>query len=325
MSKTGLPVHALEIREAETPAVEIVAEGLGFPEGPVALADGSVVVVEIGGKSLARIYPGGHVERVAHLEGGPNGAAIGPDGWIYVCNSGGWIHADVTMPDGRVLRRAVGQPTRPGWIERVNLVSGRTETLYEAYGEEMLQSPNDLVFDADGGFYFTDHGKRTETHLGLGSVYYGHADGRPLQRVIGQLITPNGIGLSPDGSTLYVAETATRRLLAFALEGPARVRLAPWPAPAGGTLLAALPGFNGLDSMAVDAEGGINVASLINGGIWTIAPDGSMATHRAIDDPFTTNICFGGADRGSAFVTLSASGRLARLRWPVPGLPLHFN
>jgi gluconolactonase len=90
-------------------------------------------------------------------------------------------------------------------------------------------------------------------------------------------------------------------------------------------LLAALPGFNGLDSLAVDADGGINVASLINGGIWTITPDGSTATHRAIDDPFTTNICFGGADRCSAFVTLSASGRLARLRWPVPGLPLHFN
>jgi gluconolactonase len=314
-----------EIREAETPAVEIVAEGLGFPEGPVALADGTVLVVEIGGRALARVHPGGRVERVAHLEGGPNGAAIGPDGWVYVCNSGGWIHADVTMPDGRVLRRAVGQCPRPGWIERVELRGGRVETLYVACDGDALQSPNDLVFDVDGGFYFSDHGKRTETHLGLGSVYYGHADRRPLRRVVGQLITPNGVGLSPDGQTLYVAETATRRLLAFALDGPGRVQPAPWPAPAGGRVLAALPGFNGLDSLAVDAEGGINVASLINGGIWRITPDGSTATHRAIDDPFTTNICFGGADRHSAYVTLSASGRLARLRWPVPGLRLHFN
>jgi gluconolactonase len=325
MSNARLPMPTTRIGDTETPAIEIVAEGLGFPEGPVALPDGTVLVVEIGGRALARVHPGGGVERVARLDGGPNGAALGPEGWVYVCNSGGWIHADFALPDGRVLRRAVGQSPRPGWIERVRLADGHVERIYADCAGESLQSPNDLVFDADGGFYCSDHGKRTETHLGLGSVYYGHADRRPLRRVVGQLITPNGVGLSPDGQTLYVAETATRRLLAFALAGPGRVQPAPWPAPAGGRVLAALPGSNGLDSLAVDADGGINVASLINGGIWTIAPDGSTATHRAIDDPFTTNICFGGADRCSAFVTLSASGRLARLRWPVPGLALHFN
>jgi gluconolactonase len=325
MSSPALPIRTARTIEADPPAVEIVGEGLGFPEGPVALPDGSVLVVEIGGQALARVHPGGHVERIARLAGGPNGAAMGPEGWVYVCNSGGWIHADVTMPDGRVLRRAVGQSPRPGWIERVRIADGQVERFYEDCAGECLQAPNDLVFDADGGFYFSDHGKRTETHLGLGSVFYGHADRRPLRRVVGQLLTPNGIGLSPDGQTLYVAETATRRLLAFALVGAGQVQPAPWPAPTGGRVLAALPGFNGLDSLAVDADGGINVASLINGGIWTITPDGSTATHRAIDDPFTTNICFGGADRRSAFVTLSASGRLARLQWHKPGLALHFS
>lgn len=307
------------------PALEIVATGLDFPEGPVAVADGSVLVVEIGGGALARVRPGGEIERIAALDGGPNGAAMGPEGWVYVCNSGGWIHADVQVDGGRVLRRTVGQSPRPGWIERVQLSDGKVEKLYEGCQGTPLQAPNDLVFDADGGFYFTDHGKRTDTQLGLGAVYYGHADGRPPIKSIGQLVTPNGVGLSPDGRTLYVAETLTRRLLAFDIEAPGQVRLAPWPSPAGGRLVAALPGFNGLDSMAIDTHGWINVASLINGGIWSVSPDGEMSTHRSIDDPYTTNLCFGGADRKSMFVTLSGSGCLARLDWHVAGLPLHFS
>lgn len=305
--------------------LEIVATGLDFPEGPIALPDGSVLVVEIGGRSLARVHPSGSVDRLATLEGGPNGAALGPESWVYICNSGGWIHADVTLEDGRTMRRAVGQSTRPGWIERVRLSDGVVQRIYEAYEGVPLQSPNDLVFDAHGGFYFTDHGKRSESHLGLGAVYYGHADGRPLRKTIDQLVTPNGTGLSPDGRTLYVAETLTRRLLAFDIETPGSVRLTPWPAPSGGRLLIALPGFNGLDSLAVDAQGWINVCSLINGGIWTISPDGAISTHLSIDDTYTTNLCFGGANLKSVYVTLSGSGQLARIDWHVPGLALHFN
>lgn len=304
---------------------EIVATGLGFPEGPIALPDGSVLVVEIGGRSLAQVHPGGAIDRLAFLEGGPNGAAMGPEGWVYICNSGGWIHADVTLEDGRTMRRAVGQSTQPGWIERVRLTDGTVQRLYETHEGVPLQAPNDLVFDAHGGFYFTDHGKRCESHLGLGAVYYGHSDGRPLRKTIDQLLTPNGTGLSPDGRTLYVAETLTRRLLAFDIESPGVVRLAPWPAPGGGRLLAALPGFNGLDSLAVDAQGWINVCSLINGGIWTISPDGAVSTHLSIDDPYTTNLCFGGPHLKSVYVTLSGSGQLARMDWHVPGLALHFN
>jgi gluconolactonase len=305
--------------------LEIIATGLRFPEGPVALADGSVLVVEIAGGALARVMPGGEVQRVAALEGGPNGAAMGPQGWVYICNSGGWQHVDMTLPDGRVLRRTQGQSERAGWIERVRLADGRVERLYEACEGVPLQAPNDLVFDAHGGFYFSDHGKRTATQLGLGAVFYGHADGRPLQGVTVPLTTPNGVGLSPDGSTLYVAETMTRRLLAFELEAPGQALALPWPAPGGGRVVVALPGFNNLDSLAVDAAGGVHVASLVNGGIWSIAPDGSACTHTPIDDPFTTNLCFGLADRRSVFVTLSGSGRLARMRATTAGLPLHFE
>ena len=67
---------------------KIIAEGLAFPEGPVAMPDGSVLFVEIAGGCLSRVLASGKVERVAELGGGPNGAAIGPDGHGYVCNNG---------------------------------------------------------------------------------------------------------------------------------------------------------------------------------------------------------------------------------------------
>ena len=67
-----------------------VTRGLRFPEGPIAMADGSVLVVEIEGARLTRVLPDGTKQTVAELGGGPNGAAIGPDGACYVCNNGGF-------------------------------------------------------------------------------------------------------------------------------------------------------------------------------------------------------------------------------------------
>src|SRR5258708_40343119 len=76
-----------------TPACRELASGLQFPEGPIALPDGSVIVVEMRRQTLSRVTPGGQVEIIAELGGGPNGAALGPDGRLYVANNGGacWI------------------------------------------------------------------------------------------------------------------------------------------------------------------------------------------------------------------------------------------
>ena len=98
--------------------VEVVAEGLLFPEGPIALPDGSVILVEIAGGRLSRVYPDGRTEVVAETGGGPNGAAYGPDGRIYVCNNGGF---DTVVKDGqgphrrdaRQLRRRLDPGRRP--------------------------------------------------------------------------------------------------------------------------------------------------------------------------------------------------------------------
>ena len=69
--------------------IELVCEGLKFPEGPIAMADGSIILTEIQGQTLTRVTPDGKREIIANLGGGPNGAAIGPDGAVYVTNTGG--------------------------------------------------------------------------------------------------------------------------------------------------------------------------------------------------------------------------------------------
>src|SRR5258707_9365636 len=75
------------------PNVRVLATDLEFPEGPVVMPDGSVVLVEIRGRRLTRVWPDGRKQGVAEIPGGPNGAAMGPDGKIYVCNNGGFTRA----------------------------------------------------------------------------------------------------------------------------------------------------------------------------------------------------------------------------------------
>ena len=82
--------------------LRVLATGLEFPEGPVAMPDGSVVLVEIRGRRLTRVYRDGRKEVVAQIPGGPNGAALGPDGKMYICNNGGfsWIPAGKMIMPG---------------------------------------------------------------------------------------------------------------------------------------------------------------------------------------------------------------------------------
>ena len=108
----------------------------------------------------------------------------------------------------------------------------------------------------------------------------------------------------------------------------ARVQSAGGPlldGPGGATLLNSLPGYQLLDSLAVDSAGYVCVATLLNGGISVFAPDGSGVEHVPLADPFTTNICFGGPDLRTAYATLSGAGKLVSFEWPRPGLKLHFT
>jgi len=155
-------------------------------------------------------------------------------------------------------------------------------------------------------------------------VYYAKADGSSITEVIQPLLTPNGIGLSPDDKRLYVAETQTGRVWAFEIEAPGVVRKLPFPAPNGGTLLAGMSTFRLFDSLAVDSGDNVCVASLFESGITVIPANGGPNTLVPMPDLYTTNICFGGPDLCTAYITLSVTGQLVSMRWPRPGVPLHF-
>ncbi len=300
---------------------EEVTSGLRFPEGPIACADGSVLLVEIARGTLTRVQPDGRQEVVAETGGGPNGAAIGPDGACYVCNNGGfeWHEmGDLLIPGDQPADYSGGR------IERVDLATGEVTVLYTECDGHPLRGPNDIVFDDQGGFWFTDLGKSRARDRDRTGIFYALPDGSSIREMAFPVDGgPNGIGLSPAGDRVYVAETFVGRVSYWELDGPGSI--VPNPrSPNGGHPLAGLPDMQLLDSLAVDAEGNVCVATIVNGGITIFSPTGEHR-HVPTDDPMTTNICFGGPDLRTAWVTLSSTGRLVRTTWETPGLVLSYG
>ena len=294
-------------------SMSTIARGLRFPEGPIAMPDGSVVLVEIARGTLSRVTANGSIEVIAELGGGPNGGAIGPEGKCYVCNNGGfkWIERD-----GRLYPGEQPDDYTSGSIQRVDMATGKFETLYESCDGRRLCGPNDIVFDRSGGFWFTDHGKTRPRDRDRTGVFYAQADGSAIAEAIFPLEGPNGIGLSRDEDELYVAETMPGRLWAYKITAPGQVGER--------RLLEGISGFYMYDSLAVDAAGNVCVATLINGGISILSPGGFEPRFVPVHDLLTTNICFGGADLKTAYITASSLGELLVMNWENPGFPLNF-
>lgn len=295
---------------------EVLADGLQFPEGPIWMQDGSIVLVEIARGTLSRVWDG-RIEVIAHLGGGPNGAAVGPDGAIYVCNNGGflWRHwNNLLVPAGTPPDYTTGR------VERVDLSTGRIERLYDSVQGHRLGGPNDIVFDRQGNFWFTDLGKRFERQRDISGLYYARPDGSAITEAAYGFVSLNGVGLSPDEQTVYCNETDTGRLHAFPLTAPGVVDAANGGR---GRIVCTLPGQQPLDSLAVEENGHICSATIFNGGITIFTPTGEHE-HVAFPDILTTNICFGGEGMQDAYVTLSGTGQLVKARWPRPGLKLNY-
>ncbi|RHW26216.1 SMP-30/gluconolactonase/LRE family protein [Nocardioides immobilis] len=303
-------------RRAATPAVagelkdaRIIARGLEFPEGPVAMSDGSVILGEIKGGAITRIDPDGTVERIASCIGGPSGLALGPDGAMYVCASG-W------SPDGNI----------GGRIDRLDLKTGTVDVLYDGFEGRRLSAPNDIVFDQHGGFYFTDYGAVTPTNHERGALYYASIDGSSMVKLrdahfgpVG-IGFPNGIGITPDGQNLLYVETFTARLFSSRIVAPGVLDA---EQSVDDSFLFGANGVEWFDGLDVDAAGNVCVATLRSGCITVVAHDGSAASlvglPEEVWEPLPTNLCFGGQDKSTVFVTLSASGTLLEAPWPVIG------
>lgn len=284
-----------------------ITDGLRFPEGPIAMVDGSVLVVEIEGGTLTRVAPDGTRTVVAECGGGPNGAAVGPDGAVYVANDGGLVF---TTEDGIRFPVALVDGHEGGCVQRVDIATGSCVDLYTHSGDQRLGSLNDVVFDAHGWFYVVDTGN--------GAIHHAHPDGSSMRIVADALEFPNGMGLSPDGQRLYASETYSGRVFAWTVEAPGDLR--------DRTLLYTADG-HGWDGLAIDGAGNVCIANLQHSGISIISPEGALLAEVTVakPDPFVTNVCFGGADGRTAFITSSGRGLLYEVEWPYPGLALHYS
>ncbi len=297
---------------------ELVASGLGFPEGPVVMADGSVLVVEIQKGNISRHW-NGKSETVATPGGGPNGLAIGPDGALWCCNNGGFNWSSV---DGLLIPGNAADDYSGGRIERIDLCTGTVDRVLDTVDGNKLKGPKDLVFDKAGNLYFTDHGKSYSRHRDYGGLYFLAKGASEAKELDFHYTSPNGVGLSPDEKTVYMADTMTGRMWAFDLAAPGEIK--PATPFNGGRVVATMPGLQYFDSLAMTAAGNVCVATILNGGITTITPQGGFS-HTAFPDLLVTNIAFGGADMKDAWLTLSSTGQLIKCRWPEAGLKLNFN
>ena len=294
-----------------------IASGLRFPEGPVAMEDGSVIICEIEAGRLTRIKPNGETQTIAEPGGGPNGLAVGPDGALYVCNNGGSF--TYIERQGLTIPGHAPEDHRGGRIERIDIETGKVEVLYESCDGERLIAPNDLVFDESGGLWFTDYGRSTKSGRTHGALYYAASDGSQITQVLRELITPNGVGLSPDNRALYFAETLTGRLWSLPLvEAGTAAKKRP-------EFVGAYPGPAYFDSLGVQADGAVCVATILAGGITAFWPGTKRMKHMPLPDSFVTNICWGGKNMKTAYITLSGTGKLIAMDWPKPGLRLNYN
>ena len=300
-----------------------VATGLRFPEAPVWMPDGTVLCVEMQEPRVVRIQADGKKEVVAEPGGSPNGLAIGLDGALYVCNSGGYAYreiADMLVPELHLPAHHSG-----GRIERVDLATGEVKVLYSECDGHPFVSLNDIVFDDSGNFWFTDHGRFRERDRTHGGLYYAKPDGSSVREMAYPLDAPNGVGLSPDGTRVYVAETMTGRLYGWELSAPGEIDRTNPLFEHGGHVVAGVEGFQLFDSLAVEEGGNVVIGTIVNGGLTVISPTGEVVEHVPFPDLLVTNVCFGGDDRRTAYVTCSGTGKLVSVPWPRPGLQLAFS
>ena len=289
-------------------APHVLTDGLQFPEGPVWEPNGTLYVTEIIGGRITAIAPNGTKRTFAETSGAPNGAALGPDGYLYVTNNGG---------------------KNPGYIQRID-THGKVETLYDRCDGQPFHGPNDLVMDTHGGFYFTDPGPLTREGTKFGHLYYARRDGSSVKRMQYLFLLPNGIALTPDDTTLIVLESLTSRVWAIPIESPgvlgqvdAGARSGSpraWPISA---LLTTVPQPAAPDGMCVDATGNLLICAHNSGVVSVHAPDGKPLSQIAVEDRRLTNCCFGDADLQTLYVTESGLGRVVTVRWERPGLRLH--
>lgn len=282
--------------------LDVVAEGLGHPEGPCPLADGRIVVANTYASEVTVWEPGTGTSTYANTGGGPNACMLGSDGCLYVTQCptvGAWVAPE----------------RRPPSIQRV-APDGTAEVLVTEADGIKLNAPNDLTFGSDGRLYFTDSGdwdpvKRPDP----GHICVVERDG--TCHVLEELesVYPNGIVAEPDGSIVWV-ESYTRRVVRRRRDGSIDV-------------ISELPEGHIPDGFKIDVDGNFWITTFSSGGLDVIASDGTPIDFletggvplNCVFSGTSLFICdFGTTDTGDA---TPMCGRLLRVDVGVAGMELY--
>lgn len=281
--KPKKPYHGSKIIDPDA-KVKILAEGFEFTEGPACDAQGNIFFTDQPNDRIMKYGVDGKLSIFLQPSGRANGLYFDSDGFLWAC-------ADEH-----------NQLWRIGPERKVTVV-------VKDYQGKLLNGPNDTWIRPDGGLYFTDplykrpYRKRGPTEQSCRGVYYLKPDRKKLVRVIDDFKQPNGIIGTPDGKTLYVADIGASKTWSYTIKKD-------------GTLNnKKLFCDMGSDGMTIDDRGNVY---LTGKGVTVFDRSGNRIAHIPIDEPWTANVCFGGGDLRSLFIT--ASKKLYSIPMQVKGV-----
>jgi gluconolactonase len=285
-------------------APTMLANGLGFTEGPVASHDGTVWITSITHGVIYRIDRDGSIIETVDTGGGPNGLTLAKDGTVYVAQNGGaWG----------------GKPGVPGGIQCVQ--DGKVTQILEGQG---LHAPNDLCFGPDGRLYFTDPrgaapGREVDledaTSVLPGRLYVCNRDGSNLEMLWEGPGLINGLAFGPGGDELFVAQTVSPHL----------VHVAPFKDGALGGFTEYLHGGVIIpDGFAIAANGTVWLAATHDDSVHAYDRSGTLIERIECGaGSLPTNVCFGLIDETNLYIAASGTEAVLRVDVETPGLPLY--
>jgi gluconolactonase len=263
--------------------VELLAGGFKFTEGPACDKAGNVYFTDQPNDRILIWSTDGKLSTFMQGAGRSNGLSFDLKGNLWAC-------ADEKNELWRIAS------------------SGKPVVVVKDYNGKRLNGPNDVWIRPDGGLYFTDpfyprdywdHKKSEQDTQG---VYYLDPERNKLTRVVGDLKQPNGIIGTPDGKILYIADIGGRKTYKYSIQKDGSL--------ADRKLFCEM----GSDGMTIDSEGNVYLTGM---GVTVFDPSGKQIEQIKIDAPWTANVCFGGKDRHTLFIT--AMQNLFGLRMRVKG------